>query len=337
MAWSLAAAFRNIPQATRALLFVIAALFLAGQLQALSTSKSQQRHPFLALYAGNLVRIWTFVTAGLFESNIYMFLLNGIAFLLSAKYFEQVWGSNELFRYVGIINVGALVLATATVLLEYMLTLNAALLFSTPINGLLAVVMGFLVAFKQTVPEHSLNLMQTFSIRVKHIPSIVISVYALLFVLRIVNTGFFLVLYGAIVSWVYIRFFKSQDGIRGDRSESFSFASFFPEAAHPFVIPVSNSTYNLMVYLNICPPLAASYLPANQRDVDTDSRSAPKPLPGTDIADAERRRAIALRALDMRLSASSSPGDLKESSKNLGEAPKDNEVPVGSGPNAEAK
>jgi hypothetical protein len=38
-------------------------------------------------------------------------------------------------------------------------------------------------------------------------------------------------IYGLLISWVYCRFFKTQDGVRGDRSETFAFASFFPEAA----------------------------------------------------------------------------------------------------------
>lgn len=36
-------------------------------------------------------------------------------------------------------------------------------------------------------------------------------------------------IYGLFISWIYTRFLKVQDGIRGDRSETFSFASFFPE------------------------------------------------------------------------------------------------------------
>ena len=44
-------------------------------------------------------------------------------------------------------------------------------------------------------------------------------------------------IYGLFISWVYSRFFKIQDGIKGDRSETFSFASFFPEATQ-YVISV---------------------------------------------------------------------------------------------------
>ena len=38
-----------------------------------------------------------------------------------------------------------------------------------------------------------------------------------------------LTLYGFIISWTYLRFVKEQNGVRGDRSEEFSFVSFFPE------------------------------------------------------------------------------------------------------------
>jgi len=34
---------------------------------------------------------------------------------------------------------------------------------------------------------------------------------------------------GWVIGWVYIRFFKYQDGIQGDRSETFAIQTFFPE------------------------------------------------------------------------------------------------------------
>jgi hypothetical protein len=34
---------------------------------------------------------------------------------------------------------------------------------------------------------------------------------------------------GWVIGWVYIRFFKYQDGIQGDRSEAFAIVTFFPE------------------------------------------------------------------------------------------------------------
>jgi hypothetical protein len=34
---------------------------------------------------------------------------------------------------------------------------------------------------------------------------------------------------GWVIGWVYIRFFKYQDGIQGDQSETFAIQTFFPE------------------------------------------------------------------------------------------------------------
>ena len=45
-----------------------------------------------------------------------------------------------------------------------------------------------------------------------------------------------------IAGWVYLRFYQRQkDGSRGDMAESFSFASFFPEAVKPFVAVMANT------------------------------------------------------------------------------------------------
>ncbi|KAJ3416511.1 hypothetical protein HDV05_001248 [Chytridiales sp. JEL 0842] len=149
-------------------------------------------------------------------------------------------------------------------------------------------------------------MFQVISIRVKHFPSIIIAVVFVLFAVGIVHVTFYEVFFGVLVSWIHIRFFKVQDGIRGDRSETFAFASFFPQALHPFIIPVSNSTFNFLVKMNIFPPLSAvppaSAINSTSTMSELESgKFLPKPLPGSEMADAERRRAIALRALDLRL------------------------------------
>ena len=44
------------------------------------------------------------------------------------------------------------------------------------------------------------------------------------------QSPFILIQFGWLVSWFYLRFVKQNDGVdfRGDRSETFSFASWFP-------------------------------------------------------------------------------------------------------------
>jgi hypothetical protein len=101
---------------------------------------------------------------------------------------------------------------------------------------------GFVIAFKQMVPEHRIILGGILTLRTKHVPSLII--FALGFVTLISVSispwtdwgwDFFNILWvqyacGSLSAWAYLRFYQIRDGIRGDRSETFSFVSFFPDA-----------------------------------------------------------------------------------------------------------
>ncbi|KAJ1564948.1 hypothetical protein HK096_005389 [Nowakowskiella sp. JEL0078] len=149
------------------------------------------------------------------------------------------------------------------------------------------------------VPEHTLKLFQILAIRVKIIPSILVSIYFILFLLQLISVQFYVVLFGTLVSWVYIRFFKVQDGIVGDRSEMFALASFFPEIFHPVIKPVSNAVYALFVAVGMCAPLANTNVLPMTATFETGVLATAQSK--NDTADAERRRALALKALDQRL------------------------------------
>ncbi|KAJ3289872.1 hypothetical protein HK104_007162 [Borealophlyctis nickersoniae] len=302
--------FRNVPPATRALLVAALVLFCAGHfLRQKSEGSAAVTTPLLAVVPGSsLLYMWTFATAGIFESSLVNLVINLLIFAGAGRYFEQAWGSREYVKAVAIISVSSYVLVFLALFVEYALTLNPDYIFATQANGFGAIIAGFLIAFKQAIPEHSLNIARVFSIRVKHLPSVYMTIYNVLFLLRIVHAELYIVTFGAVTSWVYIRFFKLQDGIRGDRSEAFSFASFFPDFLHPFIKPLSNSTFALFCRLGLCKPMGPTSALDGAR-----SPTVP-PLAGTDLAEAERRRALALRALDMRLaqapadSASSTSG-----------------------------
>jgi hypothetical protein len=110
-----------------------------------------------------------------------------------------------------------------------------------------------------------------------------------------------------LTSWTYLRFYKpafpdletSQPAsLRGDASETFAFAEFFPDPVKPFVSAFSNQIYNILVSLRICTPFSAADVSASRGDTFI-QRGAP----GGARAEAERRRALALKALDQRLHA----------------------------------
>ncbi|KAG0361833.1 hypothetical protein BGZ54_008919, partial [Gamsiella multidivaricata] len=196
-------------------------------------------------------RFWTFATASFFERSIIqaskrsallsplkMFRrlfrrihISRLVLLGSGKYLERAWGSREFFKFLAVTSVGSMLAIYFTCLFEYIVRGNEDLLYDTRVYGLTAVMAGFLIGFKQLVPEHLVTMWGIFSVRVKTLPMF----FALFMIFESLITRsqvqLMLAMYGLLISWIYSRFFKIQDGIRGDRSETFSFASFFPEAA----------------------------------------------------------------------------------------------------------
>lgn len=114
--------------------------------------------------------------------------------------------------------------------------------------------------------------------------------------------------FGFLSSWTYLRFYKkvfpdldsSQPAsLRGDASETFAFSEFFPGPVKPFVAAVSDQIFDVFVAMRLCTPFSHADMSAHG------DRALQRGTPGTARAEAERRRAIALKALDQRLSAAS--------------------------------
>jgi len=117
-----------------------------------------------------------------------------------------------------------------------------------------------------------------------------------------------------LVSWIYLRFYKvntldtlpttssavmPSTTLRGDASETFSFASFFPDIIQPPITSIGNTIFNLLVKLGVCRPwsqgdVELSNARAEQREggasytLGAASRTAAPP--GSARAEAERRR-----------------------------------------------
>lgn len=75
--------------------------------------------------------------------------------------------------------------------------------------------------------------------------------------------------YGILTSWFYLRFLQPHTRhsistlsssstttiTRGDLSDSFAFETFFPNVIRPVVGVISNTVYNFLVRLHICPKI----------------------------------------------------------------------------------
>ena len=169
--------------------------------------------------------------------------------------------------------------------------------------------MSFLVGFSQLVPAHTVTLFRGIvSLRVPRFPLIYMGIVTVLAMTPLLTiASFFLALYALLASWTYLRFYKKvfpdldasqPTSLRGDASETFAFSEFFPGPAKPFVTALSNSIFGILVSLKICTPFSQAEVAAARGDTFPH-----RSVPGSARAEAERRRALALKALDQRLNA----------------------------------
>lgn len=182
----------------------------------------------------------------------------------------------------------------------------------TSIGGTIGLQISFLVAFSQLVPAHTVTLFKgILSLRVPRFPLLYIGIVTFLTITPLFSAAsLFLAIFGFVTSWAYLRFYKTvfpdldttqPTSLRGDASESFAFAEFFPGPAKPFVSAVTDQIFNILVTLRICTPFTPAEISAARGDsfqLPTRSHSG-----SSNRAEAERRRALALKALDQRLHA----------------------------------
>lgn len=164
--------------------------------------------------------------------------------------------------------------------------------------------------------------------RVKHFPAIFLVTNTVSGIVLGTETAMFLAYFGFMMAWIYLRFYRlspslssttTGDGsvIRGDASDTFSFAHFFPEPIQTPVGALADGIYNMLISLQVCTPFSDQDIDAGNEQA---SARAEGGLPsimnpnsrggrgGSSRAEAERRRAVALEALNARLNAAASRG-----------------------------
>jgi hypothetical protein len=194
------------------------------------------------------------------------------------------------------------------------------------LNGLVALEAGFLVSLKQLVPEHTVSLFKgVIRMRVKHFPAVFVLANMISGPVLGTYTAMWLVLVGFLTSWIHLRFFRISEitsaatggegaSMVGDASDTFSFVAFFPDAMHPYLSPICDAIYSVLVQLRVCTPFSDEAIEAGNEGAASRSGSLPGLMDGRSgggmgggrRAEAERRRALALRALNQRLDAGTS-------------------------------
>lgn len=174
------------------------------------------------------------------------------------------------------------------------------------------------MALKQLIPEHTVSLFNALlRIRIKHFPALFVAANMLSGPLLGTHTALWLSLFGFLTGWIHLRFYRVSDlgaseavtggegaHMRGDPSETFAFVDFFPDLLKPILAPICDAIFNLLVQVRVCTPFSGEAIEAATEA----SRGGGLPgimdqRTGGRRAEAERRRAIALKALDQRLNA----------------------------------
>ena len=223
---------------------------------------------------------------------------------------------------------------------------------NTTISGSIAIQAAFLISFKQLVPEHTVSILKgMIRMRVKHFPAVHLAANTLSGMLLGTETAMFLSWFAFLTSWTYLRFFRktqllsaaatggetSTTTMRGDASDTFAFAYFFPEPIHTPVSIVAENVYQILVGLKILAPFSADDVETGNEQAMARAEGGLPSLMSTRGSgrreEAERRRALALRALDQRLRQGTSPGPAAPAAA---PAPAPVETPAAAGPSIEA-
>lgn len=344
----------NVPPLTRALLVASLSLTTANIFLRFRYSEPLLSHnpvgvPFITIVPSESWKYpWVVATSALVEQNLLSLAASALTFFYGGRYLERAWGSSEYAKYVLFVAVIPNALAFLSYWTWYTLTGNSSRA-STTIHGAIGLEAAFLVAFKQLVPEHTVSLFKSLiRIRVKHFPAIFVLLNMISGPALGTDTAFFLSLYGFFTSWVYLRFYRTAPSvvtsatgegatIKGDASDTFAFSHFFPESIQVVIAPLCDQIYNIFVAIRLCTPFSEEAIEAGNEQASARAEGGLPSLMGGGRSgrfggrreEAERRRALALRALDQRLNAAAAGRSGTPSERSgLASFPSDSGAPV---------
>ncbi|KAI0319788.1 eukaryotic integral membrane protein [Amylostereum chailletii] len=295
----------SVPPVTRAFTattVVFSLLYLWMQWQ----SEDGRPIPYLTLVPGSsLFYPWTFLTSVFVETSIIELIVSLIFVPASLRYLERLWGAAETVKFIVATVTVSNIIAFALNWLEFIVLRNADLfLYGMEYHGQMALQIGILVAFTQLIPEHHVHVLGVIKARVKTLPMAYVTFSTVMGILGF-QCPYIVIQFGFLVSWVWLRFYKKNIGDTlgggysyGDRSETFALVNWFP----PFVrTPVGLLGNVVYIYAS-----RFHLIPTGGADVEANGF-----LPGNARAEAERRRQMALKALDQRVANTSSPSGAK--------------------------
>ncbi|GAA5904685.1 uncharacterized protein JCM6883_003869 [Sporobolomyces salmoneus] len=312
----------SLPPATRGLtltLIVCSTLYFLARLSiartgepigGATTGDNGSTVPWLNLVAANFVyNPWTIVTSAFTETNLIEFLVSLLTLPLAGRYLERVWGAQELVKFALFTVIVSNGIALVVSVVESIVLGNKQLfLYDMSYHGLEALQVGFLVAFTQLIPEHQVQMFGgAIKARVKSLPMAYVT-FSNVACLLGYQSPYILIQFGWLVAYLYLRFLKKNEGsdFRGDRSETFAFSNWFPPFIQKYVAILANFVFSLAVRFGLIQAWSSVDLESGSTGgvaTNTVGGATYTSVPGGARAEAERRRAMALEALDRRMAS----------------------------------
>lgn len=248
--------------------------------------------------------VWTFVTAALVNLPIINGLIGLSLFILLTGDLEHSWGSTSFTLLISIVAVATNVSLFVIRVFLYAVTFDESFVFKS-VYGITAVNAALIVVLKQ---RHSEKPVFDFfaALKYKHLP-IIIFMGAMLSIAisPVSSSNFILTLFGTYYGWLYLRYFRTdyETGVTGDLRPEFAFSTLFPDIAQvrAFVDLFTVFPYQLILSLGLIEAAIKSNATLPLQSDSTDPATAT--LMGNHRIDpaAERRRALAIKAIDDKL------------------------------------
>ncbi|GBE77731.1 hypothetical protein SCP_0106130 [Sparassis crispa] len=285
----------SVPPVTRA--FTAATVAFSLLYYSLRWTSDSSSTAYLVLVPGSSIFFpWTFFTSAFVETTVIELIVTLLVIPASLKYLERLWGAVETIKFIVVSITVSNVIAFGLNWLEFVALRYPVFLYGQEYHGQMALQIAVLVAFTQIIPEHQVQLLGVLKARVKTLPMAYVTLSTVMCIIGF-QCPWIVIQFGWLVSYIWLRFYKKSAGdlvsggpAYGDRSETFAFVNWFPPFIHTPITMLANTSYSLAVKFHL--------IPVSGLDVESGGYSQ---LPGGARAEAERRRAMALKALDQRL------------------------------------
>jgi len=208
--------------------------------------------------------LWTglsILTYPVVELYFYQVLMDIVVVTLSTTLIDPLWGRKELYRFFLFVNIVVAVLTTSHYIVIYAWKGDAVYLYGVTIYGLTGYIAAVCVTVKQLLPESVVFATSIGKFKNNHIPISSLLFSWILYLLNLTSgVSVITFFYGTITSWIYLRFlqFHPTNGTRGDLSDGFAFATFFPNVLQPLASLLANALYSFFVRIKVCPDYAGS-------------------------------------------------------------------------------